>query len=99
MVSTAEARVAAPDSPMATFTMAILTMATFGNDHGHPCYGQARVAALDQAVETARQETRDGLRGAHEELRDTLTLTPAPAPTPTLALALTLTLIRSYETP
>ena len=57
MVSTAEARVAAPDSPsMATFTMAILTMATFGNDHGHPCYGQARVAALDQAVETARQE-------------------------------------------
>ena len=86
---------------MATFTMAILTMATFDNDHGHPCYGQARVAALDQAVETARQETRDGLRGAHEELRDTLTLTPAPAPTPTLALALTLTLtlIRSYETP
>ena len=32
---------------------------------------EARVAALDQGVETARQETRDGLRGAHEELRDT----------------------------
>lgn len=32
---------------------------------------EARVAALDQGVETARQETREGLRGAHEELRDT----------------------------
>ena len=37
---------------------------------------EARVAALDQGVESARQETRDGLRAAHEERRHTLTPNP-----------------------